>query len=305
MPHIEGPTLVMLAAGMGSRYGGLKQLERLGPGGETIMDYSIFDAIRAGFGRVVFVIRPDIERAFLEYARGRFGGRIEVATALQRLDEVPAGFDVPSDRAKPWGTGQAVLVAEPEVDGPFGVLNADDFYGRRGLDVLGGFVRGEAAGGGGRTWAVIGYPLGDTVSEAGGVNRGVLRADEASWLREIEEVLEIHRVDHAFEGSAASGAERFAADTLVSMNLWGFTPLLFQRLRDDFRTFLEAGPGAKRELLLPEVVADAISDGAARVRVLPADSEWCGVTYPEDRPRVESKLRQLVAEGHYPPRLWD
>lgn len=300
------PTLVLLAAGMGSRYGGLKQLEAVGPAGETLMDYSIYDAVRAGFTRVVFVIRPDIEEPFLDFARGRFGGRIEVATVLQRLEDLPAGVTAAAaPRTKPWGTGQAVLAAATAVDGPFAVLNADDFYGRRAFEALAGFLNQPDAPEP-PTWSLVGYRLGETASAAGAVNRGVCRADADGWLQGIEEVLELSRdPDGRFTGRTPAGPARFAADATVSMNAWGFTPHLFDLLRQDFRTFLEAEPAAGAEFLLPSVIGGALERGAARVRVLDAGSQWWGMTYPADRPLVVAALRRLVDEGEYPPRLWE
>jgi MobA-like NTP transferase domain len=318
-------TLVLLAAGMGSRYGGMKQLEAVGPAGETLMDYSVHDAIRAGFERAVFVIRPDMEAPFREYAEGRFGDRIHVVTALQRLEDVPV--PVPPERlaarAKPWGTGQAVLAAAGVVPGPFVVLNADDFYGRRAFQAQAEFLRGRAGEGAPaatvaapavaaptnparpplHTWSLVGYRLGDTASAAGAVNRGVCRA-EGGWLQGVEEVLELRQDDNGrFTGRAAAGEARFDADTLVSMNFWGFTPAVFDLLRRDFRAFLEAEPSPRAEFLLPTVIGDALRAGEARVRVLDAGSRWWGITYPGDRPLVEAGLRRLVEQREYPPRL--
>ena len=297
------PTLVLLAAGMGSRYGGVKQLEAVGPGGATLMDYSIYDAYRAGFRKVVFVIRPDLEAAFQETILPRYAGRLDVVTAHQRLEDTPGGAPVPEGRKKPWGTGQAVLAAAPKVDGPFVVANADDFYGAPAFAAAAEFLRGPSPEGA-ATFALVGYRLRDTLSEHGAVNRGVCRVDADGRLSLVEEVLEIAPSERGeLVGRGPRGHVTIQPDTLVSMNFWVFTPAIFPILRAGFVRFF-SGPDATKEFLLPAAVQDALERGAARVRVLDAGSPWFGMTYPADRPRVEQAISALVRANVYPERLW-
>ena len=299
------PTLVLLAAGLGSRFGGDKQLARVGPAGETLMDYTVFDAARAGFGTVVFVVREAMEPAFGHEARARYGDRLRVAVAVQRLDDVPAGTAVPVGRTKPWGTGQAVLAAAPHVSGPFAVANADDFYGREGIAAAAAFLREPPRGA--PVFAVVGYPLRDTLSASGTVNRAVCDVDAEGWLVGLDEVREI-RDDGSGRitgrGSGSSVATALPADAPVSMNLWAFTPAAFPLLRDAFVRYLAAPGAVSREFLLPDAVAEWVAAGAARVRVLPARGRWFGLTHPADRAPVEHALRERVASGEYPAPLW-
>jgi len=297
------PTLVVLAAGMGSRYGGLKQLEAVGPSGETLMDYSLFDALRAGFTRTVFVIRPDMEAAFHAWASGRFGARMEIATAHQRLEDLPGGATVPPERKKPWGTAHAVLAAAGVVDGPFAVVNADDFYGRQAYEAAARFLRAEA-GGAPPAWGLVGYRLADTLSDAGGVNRGVCRADPHGWLTTVEEVTGLVRREATIVGRAGGCQASFGDDDPVSMNFWAFTPAFFEAVRGAFGSFVAGADLTKDELLIPAVIAGAIDAGRARVRVLASHARWIGMTYPADRPLVEAELRALVDAGAYPSALW-
>jgi hypothetical protein len=292
------PTLLVMAAGLGSRYGGLKQIEAVGPGGETLLDFSVHDALRAGFGRVVFVIRKDIEAAFRQAVAGRYEGSVEVALAFQELDLVPAGFVVPPGRTKPWGTAHAVLAAEGAVATPFAVINADDFYGAASFRALGDFLRAEASD---DLAGMVGFRLADTLSEHGQVARGICRA-RADLLEAVEEITGIER---AGDGSILAGDRRFLGDEPTSMNMWGFAPGLFAELRPRFACFLErAGGDVKAEFYIPSVVGDLVREGRLRVRILPTSSPWFGVTYREDRPRVADALRELVARGEYPERLW-
>jgi hypothetical protein len=299
---------VILAAGVGSRYGGPKQIEPLGPAGATLLDYSIYDAVRAGFETVVLVIREDLEAAVRATIGVRWGkgGGVPLCYARQRLDDLPAGLPLPPARTKPWGTGHAVLAAASEVSGPFAVVNADDFYGRDAFLRTAAFLAAGHAGESPGTFANIAYPLRDTLSAAGGVNRAVCRADEGGWLETVEEVVDIRRLgEGAYEGSDPRGRPvRLAADALVSMNLWAFTPAVFAALRRGFAEFLRQDTAGGSEFLISHGIRDAVRRGEARVRLLGTHSRWLGVTYPDDRPRVEAALRQLVAAGEYPERLW-
>jgi NDP-sugar pyrophosphorylase family protein len=295
----EPLSLVVLAAGIGSRYGGLKQLEPVGPAGATLTDYAVYDAIRAGITRAVFVIRPEIEDALLSFAADRFAGRIEVATAHQRLEDVPAGATAPAGRIKPWGTGHAVLAAEPYVAGPFVVVNADDFYGLGAYRASVRFLRSDPDG-----WAVMGYRVADTLSEAGGVSRAVVRTDAVARLTGIEEVRDIARHGDEIVGRAHGHVVQLRADDLVSTNMWSLTPPVFGLLRRELAAFLGAADLAAAEFLLPAVIDAALRRGEVRVLVLEASSSWLGMTYPADRPAVERALLGLVERGEYPERLW-
>jgi dTDP-glucose pyrophosphorylase len=291
------PALVILAAGVGSRYGGPKQIEPIGPAGATLLDYSIYDARRAGFGTVVVVTRPELATAF---------DRIDATVAIQRLDAIPAGLTLPAARTKPWGTGHAVLAAATAVRSPFAVVNADDFYGRDAFTRAAEFLDAGHGGAAAESFAIIAYALRDTLSASGGVNRAVCRADGDGWLETVEEVVDIRRLaDGTYAGTDAHGRPvRLSGDALVSMNLWAFTPAVFTVLRRGFAEFLrQAGGGAQGEFLISHAIGDAVRRGEARVRLLATRARWLGVTYPDDRPRVAAALRQLVAAGEYPERL--
>ena len=296
-------TLVVLAAGLGSRYGGLKQLDPLGPGGATLMDYAVFDAWRAGFSRAVFVIRPEIATAFGETMENRYRSRLEIATAHQRLDALPAGHSAPTDRTRPWGTTQAVLAAAAEIRGPFAVLNADDFYGRRSLQAVADFLRAGSAES--TQHAVVGYRLDATASPAGGVNRALLQQGPGGRLTRITELRGLVRTaDGDFVAGDEASGRRVAAGALVSMNLWGFSATILPALARAFEEFLRAGPGERGECYLPDAVEAAMVRGEATVEVLPTTDRWCGVTYAEDRGWVVAALRALVDDGSYPEIMW-
>jgi hypothetical protein len=306
MGAMRAKTLVVLAAGMGSRYGGLKQMDSVGPGGETILEYSVFDAVRAGFGEVVFVIRREFEGAFREMAAERFEGRIAVGYAFQEMGNLPAGFTVPEERTKPWGTTHAVLAAEGAVSTPFAVINADDFYGAESYGVLGRHLD-EAAG----DYAMVGFELRGTLSDSGGVARGLCRVGEDGLLESIVEMFNIERNAGERNGTGAKSTDKAGGVTLltgdetVSMNMWGFTPAVFGQLREQFVGFLERQGGeAKSECYLPNTVDELIRSEGARVRVFRTSARWFGVTYREDRPLVVEEIRKLVASGAYPSRLW-
>lgn len=298
------PTLVVLAAGMGSRYGSLKQMDGVGPANEAIMDYSVYDAIRAGFGKVVFVIRHSFEREFREvFDARRFGGRIEVEYVFQELEYLPEGFTVPEGRVKPWGTNHAAMMAAQVVHEPFGVINADDFYGADAFRKLGGFL--SDAAGRENEYCMVGYRLENTLSDFGTVSRGVCEVGAEGDLRSVTERFSIERKNGAITYMEDGAAHALAADTLVSMNFFGFTPDYFRHSEEYFKTFLAGNAGSlTAEFYLPAMVNKLINDGTARMKVLSTDSQWFGVTYKEDRPAVERKIRSLIGEGVYPERLW-
>jgi len=291
-------TLVVLAAGMGSRYGGLKQIDPVGPGGETVLDYAVFDALRAGFTRVVFVIRRDFEELFRAQIGARYAGRAEVDYVFQSLDRLPPGFTPPPGREKPWGTGHAVWCAREALAGNFAVINADDFYGEESFARLARFLAATSAGPGAARFAMVGFQLANTLSEHGTVSRGVCTLDGTGALRSIVEQSGIAREE--------VGPDRtYPGETIVSMNCWGFTPALFDGLDAQFREFLAArGSEPKSEFYLPAAVSTMIARGEAVVQVLPTGSQWFGVTYREDKPRVEAAIADLVRLGKYPERLW-
>ena len=287
-------TLLVLAAGMGSRYGGLKQIDPVGPSGETVLDYAVFDAMRAGFGRVVFVIRRDFEELFREKIGARYAGRIAVDYVFQSLDALPAGFVPPAGREKPWGTGHAVWCARAAVKETFAVINADDFYGADSFARLAEFLAKAR----GSQFGMVGFRLANTLSEHGAVSRGVCAADAGGALRSIVEETGIT------SGEVGVGKNFSGAET-VSMNCWGFTPTLFDGLETQFAEFLASRGGeAKAEFYLPGAVSTMIARREATVRVLPTESAWFGVTYREDKPRVQAAIAELVARGVYPKQLF-
>ena len=289
-------TLVVLAAGMGSRYGGLKQMDPVGPGGETVLDYAVFDALRAGFTRVVFVIRRDFEALFREKIGARYAGRATVDYVFQSLDALPPGCALPGAREKPWGTGHAVWCVRAAISGNFAVINADDFYGADSFAQLANFLRPRTTTD--SEFAMVGFRLSNTLSEHGTVARGVTTAGPDGELRTIVEETGISA------GDVGAGC-KFSGDEIVSMNCWGFTPALFPGLDAQFRGFLAArGNEPKAEFYLPAAVSAMIGLREAKVRVLPTDSTWFGVTYREDKPRVEAAIAELVHAGRYPTTLW-
>ncbi len=299
------PTLLVLAAGMGSRYGGLKQMDPMGPHGETVLDYSVFDAIRAGFGKVVFVIREDFAEAFKQSVGERFVDRIAVDYAYQKLDDLPEGFSVPEGREKPWGTSHAIRAARNAIREHFAVINADDFYGRdayaRAADFfskLSGETRDELA--------MVGYPLANTLSDYGRVNRGICELDDQSQLASVEEILDIEREeDGMVRGTNTKGETVEIPGTAVaSMNFWLFGPDFFERLEKAFSEFLaKRGDELKSECYIPSVVDELIQSGQSNCPVLPTTGRWFGVTYPEDKPRVVEAINGLTQAGEYPSTL--
>jgi UTP-glucose-1-phosphate uridylyltransferase len=298
---MQAPTLLVMAAGMGSRYGGLKQIDPVGPAGETIIDYSIYDAMRAGFGKLVFVIRKDIEEPFKQVVGARFEKRIPVEYVFQELDKLPQGFTVPEGRTKPWGTTQAVLMAEDVIREPFAVINADDFYGAESYRVI-----AEHLNSGSPDYAMVGFILRNTLSDFGSVARGVCRVNHQGYLERIEELTSIERDGNDAKNTAPDGTvTKLSGDEPVSMNFWGFTPQIFPQLRDVFQRFLERNnKELKSESYVPMAVGELVKAGQARVNVLRSRDSWFGVTYREDRPRVVDSIRALIDAGTYPGSLW-
>ncbi len=291
-------SLVVLAAGMGSRYGGLKQIDPVGPCGETVLDYAVFDARRAGFTRVVFVIRREFEALFREKIGARYAGKMEVDYVFQALDALPPGHTPPAGREKPWGTGHAVWCARGALTDNFAVINADDFYGADSFAQLAAFLRGASAGAKVAEFAMAGFRLENTLSEHGAVSRGVTTAAPDGALVSIEE-------RHGITAAEVGPGKTYSGREFVSMNCWGFTPALFAGLDAQFRDFLAARAGEpKAEFYLPAAVSAMIGKGEAAVRVLPTESAWFGVTYREDKPRVEAAVAALVAAGTYPAPLF-
>jgi dTDP-glucose pyrophosphorylase len=295
------PSLLVLAAGMGSRYGGLKQIDPVGPAGQTIIDYSIYDALRAGFAKLVFVIRRDLEHQFRELVGQRFERRLPVHYVYQELDDLPPGFSLPPNRNKPWGTAHALLAGQSAIQEPFVAINADDFYGAQSFRLLAGHLSTGAA-----DYAMAAFTLRQTLSEFGSVARGVCEVGPGGGLKSIVELTRIERDgDGAKNTDAAGRVTRLTGDEAVSLNFWGFTPAVFPALRAQFAAFLERnGQDEKAEFYIPSVVNALVVSGQARVRVLRTGAPWFGVTYREDRPRVAESIRQLVALGEYPERLW-
>ena len=300
------PTLFVLAAGMGSRYGGLKQLDGLGPNGETIMDYSIFDALRGGFGKVVFVIRKDFEQDFRDKILSKYEGHIPCELVFQSIDDLPEGFTCPEGRTKPWGTNHAVLMGKDVIKEPFAVINADDFYGRESFAILADYLKGLE--GKKNEYCMVGYRVGNTLSESGSVARGVCETNAEKHLTSVVERTQIERRDGKVmfkEGDIWTAIDDNAP---VSMNMWGFTRSILDEIKAGFPAFLEKGikeNPMKCEYFLPSVVSDLLAEGRATVRVLESEDKWYGVTYKEDKPVVVAAVQALKDEGLYPQKLWD
>lgn len=301
------PTLFLLAAGMGSRYGGLKQLDGLGPNGETIMDYSIYDAIHAGFGKLVFVIRKDFEDDFRKKIISKYEGHIPCEMVFQSLDALPEGFSCPADRTKPWGTNHAVMMGDGVIKEPFAVINCDDFYGRDSFQVMGKFLANLPEGAK-NTYAMVGFRVGNTLSESGTVSRGICSADEKRHLQTVVERTKIQRIDGTVKYLDENEQWVSVEDnTPVSMNFWGFTPDYFAYSKEYFKTFLSDPKNMsnlKSEFFIPLMVDKLIHDKTASVEILDTTSKWFGVTYPEDRPDTVAKIQALVDKGEYPAKLF-
>lgn len=299
------PTLFVLAAGMGSRYGGLKQLDGLGPNGETIMDYSIFDAIRGGFGKIAFVIRKDFEEDFRKKIISKYENHIPVEVVFQSIDKLPEGFTCPAERVKPWGTNHAVLMGKEVIREPFAVINADDFYGRDSFAVIGKFLS-ELPEGAKNTYCMVGFRVGNTLSESGTVARGICSTDENRHLTTVVERTEIMRINGVVSYKDENGEWVGIEDnTPVSMNMWGFTPDYFNYSEEYFIDFLKENiDKPKAEYYIPLMVNKLINDGTATVEVLDTTSRWFGVTYAADRQGVVDKLQALADSGEYPSKLF-
>jgi len=289
---------------MGSRYGGLKQMDPMGPHGETVLDYSVFDAIRSGFGRVVFIIREDFAEAFKQTVGARFADKIQVDYVFQKLSDLPAGFSVPEGREKPWGTAHAVRAARDAVKEPFAVINADDFYGRDAYARAAEFLIKEANNP--DAMAMVGYPLENTLSDYGTVNRGICKLDASGALAEVEEYVNIGREDDGHVRGVGLNGERrvIPTDSPVSMNFWAFNPVFFAQLEEAFVKFMtEYGTQPKSECYIPTVVDQLIREGKARCSVLQTTGSWFGVTYPDDKAFVVESIQKAIAAGEYPEKL--
>jgi hypothetical protein len=300
-------TLVVLAAGIGSRYGGLKQMDPMGPSGEIIIDYSVYDALRAGFNKVVFVISKAIEDAFRERIGRTIEKQVETAYVFQRIDDVPPGFVIPEGRKKPWGTAHATLTSRSEVNEPFSVINADDFYGRTAYQSVADYLRATVGTRSIPDYCMMGYRVGNTLTEHGTVARAECRVDQNGYL-----ITAIERTKIAPSDGGAQYTEdgehwiQMPADAMVSMNVWGFTPAVYEDLATEFPRFLEANKAniEKAEFYIPNFVTELIHTGRARVKVLPTHEKWYGVTYADDKPQVKAALQALVDAGVYPAQLW-
>lgn len=301
-------TLIIMAAGMGSRYGGLKQLDPIGPNGELLIEYAVYDALRAGFDKVVFVIKASMEEAF----RARIGQTVEAHCETvyvhQRLDDLPEGFPAPPEREKPWGTGHATLSCRHAVNEPCAVLNADDFYGPSSYQMLADYLRQAKDSEDQYDYCMVGYKLGNTLSEHGYVSRGICRVDDQGYLIDVRERIHIERIDDTIQHT--EDGDHWVVipeNTIVSMNMWGFTPSIFDELAQRFEAFLRTHQEtlSRAEFFLPNVVGDLIKEGQAHVKVLETDEHWFGVTYHEDRAWVKASIRARIEQGIYPDKLWE
>ncbi len=296
------PALVILAAGMASRYGSMKQVEGFGPSGETIMDYSIYDAIRAGFGKVVFIIRKEFEKNFREIIGKDIEPRIQVEYVFQELDKYAEGFEIPKERTKPWGTAHAVLCAEEKIKEPFAVINADDFYGRDGFEKAATFLKNDCKK---DVYAIVGYELLKTLSEHGTVNRGVCEVDQNHNLVSVVERLNVSKQGDKIVCNDEHTPKELPLDTHVSMNFWCFHPSLFDYSKRVFKEFLEENASnPKAEFFIPIVADKFIKEREGVIKVIPTSAKWFGVTYKDDAPMVRESLRKLVDAGEYPENLW-
>ena len=298
-------TLLVLAAGMGSRYGGLKQLDPVGPNGETVIDYSVFDAIRAGFSKVVFVIREDFSKEFRARVGNRFVDKIVVEYAYQDINELPTGFNVPEGRIKPWGTGHAILAASKVVNEPFAVINADDFYGKDAYARICNYLAEVVDKYEGSAYSMVGYPLQNTLSENGSVSRGLCTINSLGQLESVKELTKIVKTEDGPVNMSEDGETAILdGEAIVSMNMWGFTPDVFDHLDKMFKDFLEKNLSESgSEFYIPFAVDSLISEKKASVDVLKTTSNWFGVTYQEDKDYVQKSIQSLIRSGEYPSSL--
>ena len=298
-------TLVILAAGMGSRYGGLKQMDSFGPSGEAIIDYSIYDAIEAGFQKIVFIIRESFKQDFVDFFSGKFDDKIEIAFVTQELNHIPSAFKMDPERVKPWGTAHAVARAKQEVEGPFAVINADDYYGKEAYLTLMEFFDNTSSDA--NEFCIIGYFLENTLSDYGTVNRGVCSMDDQGYLESIEECTKILREEDGIIRFPQDSDDKkeLGAKTLVSMNMFGFKPSYFDHFDNEFTAFLtNHGTELKSEFYIPTLLDTLIKTGRVNLKVLESESDWFGVTYQDDKPFVVERINKLVASGAYPEKLW-
>ena len=297
------PSLLVLAAGMGTRYGGDKQLDKVGPTGQTIIDYSIYDAVRAGFGKIIFVIRRDIEEQFKSSFMKTLQGKVNIDYVFQDLDNLPGDYEPSPDRAKPWGTSHAILVARDKIKEPFGVINSDDYYGVNSFKILHDFLVNDKDD---KNYCIVGYKMGNTLSDHGHVNRGVCRVNENGNLAHIVETRKIEKRPEGIFAPAKKGREvEFTGEEIVSMNLFGFKPSCFRYLEEEFINFVERSAGdINAELDIPTSLDVYVKNGEISIKVLMTEERWFGVTYREDRPFVVSSLQDMVDKGIYPEKLW-
>lgn len=300
------PVLVVMAAGMGSRYGGLKQIDPVGPNGEIIIDYSVYDAIKAGFGKVVFIIKQDIENLFRKKISKNIEKHIDTQYVFQRLDDLPEGWCVPEGRSKPWGTAHAVMSCRRVVDTPFAVINADDFYGRKTFQVMNDYLE-KIKDNNSYNYCMVGFVLENTLTEHGTVARGICKVDNNGYLKNVQEITKIKKFGKTAKYTEnGENWEILPSESTVSLNTWGFTPGFFKELEQGFVKFLSSNKNnlSKVEYFLPEVVGNLIEENRARVKVLPSKEKWYGVTYKDDKPLVVNAVNDLVKQGIYPEKLW-
>ena len=296
------PTLLILAAGMGSRYGGNKQLDEVGPSGETIIDYSIYDAIRAGFGKIIFIIRHDIEDQIKERFINKLKGKIEVDYVFQEITNLPEGSEVNPYRSKPWGTSHAIMVAKNKIKEPFGVINADDFYGAESFKILYDFLTNDEKN---TNYCIVGYKMKNTLSDYGTVNRGVCKVNREGFLVDIAETREIEKLPAGAQAPGADGKMiKFTGNEIVSMNLWGFKPSCFDFFEKEFKHFIyNKGMDLKSELDIPASVDKLVKAGKVTIKTVMSNERWFGVTYREDKPFVVESIKNMITEGIYPSKI--
>ena len=298
-------TLLVLAAGMGSRYGGLKQLDAIGPNGETVIDYSVFDAIRSGFKKVVFIIREDFKKEFQSSIGNKFQSQIEVEYAYQKLEVLPPGYSLPQDREKPWGTGHAILSAKQVVNEPFAVINADDFYGQLAYQKIFQYLSTVSIDSSPSRFCMVGYPLINTLSEFGSVSRGICIVSDQNKLESVNELTCIQKIENEIVNEDEfQRRQALSGDEVVSMNMWGFTPQLFSQLEKHFSEFLSENiDNLSSEFYIPFAVDNLIQTNIATVEVLETTEQWFGVTYKEDKSYVQSAVYNLIESGEYPSKI--